>query len=360
MAGDPYSILVSRIRSGYYPVGSRLTPERVLAEELGVHRTTIRRVISRMVADGLLESRRGCRPIIRLPGDTRSIALLMSGTASTRPFNEIITGVEKAASAAGYRLLFSNTYGVTGDLSRAAEAASLQDLIDHPVAGVVLWAFSPEDTLPYIEQLSARGCPVVTIDRRVPGAPADFVGIDNSDAVAQIVDYLAGLGHERMVFISGIYETTTTAREREQGFLSALESHGLPSGPERIVRVPDDPPSQWLAPMLSAPDRPTAFVALNDWFAFLIKRSVESIGYSVPDDVCLTGFDDLEDELLSTPFLTTIRQPFERMGRHAVRLLQRRQQDPSTPYVTLLLETQFIARSSTIPVSQMRTLEPVP
>jgi LacI family transcriptional regulator len=112
--------------------------------------------------------------------------------------------------------------------------------------------------------------------------------------------------------------------------------------------------------MLSAPDRPTAFVALNDWFAFLIKRSVESIGYSVPDDVCLTGFDDLEDELLSTPFLTTIRQPFERMGRHAVRLLQRRQQDPSTPYVTLLLETQFIARSSTIPVSQMRTLEPVP
>jgi DNA-binding LacI/PurR family transcriptional regulator len=352
---DIYGILVRRIREGVYPSGSRLATERVLAEEFGVHRNTVRRAIARLVKDGLVERQVGCRPIVRATlaasSSPRTVALLMGSEDPYRPFNLIMGGCEKELRRVGYRLVFMDTWARTARGRRLRESEALQSLLDSPVQGVIIWCQAPPTSLPLIRELVERSVPVVAIDRRITGLETDFVGVDNLAAAAEIVEYLHGLGHRNMLFVTGTEEHGSAARERETAFTQTLKRLGLPHGREHIIRFPMGDACPRLASILAeampSTGRPTAVFALSDFYAWRVVHALEEIGLSVPDDVSVVGFDDTEGQQYGRPRMTTMRQPWEKIGRHGARRIIERMQNPALPIQTILLDTTLLERTTT-------------
>jgi DNA-binding LacI/PurR family transcriptional regulator len=102
--------------------------------------------------------------------------------------------------------------------------------------------------------------------------------------------------------------------------------------------------------LAASPDRPTALFAVNDILATALLRALAVAGLRVPEDISVLGFDDVENMGLHPPVLTTVRQPYERIGAQAARLLLSRRRAPDAPFRSFLLETALIQRNTTRPI----------
>jgi DNA-binding LacI/PurR family transcriptional regulator len=352
---DPYGVLVARIQMGFYPPGSRLPAERELAAELSVHRHTIRSVVARLSADGLVECERYRRPVVRrtmgIADGWKTVALLMGNEAPFKPFHLVIRGCEPVLRADGYRLVFMDTWGHLDEATREREHAALQSLIDHPVAGAILWCQAPETSAELVTELQRRGMPIVAIDREIPGVALDYVGVDNAHAAAKAVKHLVDSGHRRIGFVAGAQDRVSTVVDRRRGYDETLAKHGFPHGPELFYGVRADRVQSATAHvarrLLAEPHRPTALFVVNDFYALYLMRAIRDVGLRVPEDVAVVGFDDIETLVAAEPVLTTVRQPFEEIGRKAASLLVERMRSPDAPYRHVELETAVLVRAST-------------
>ena len=354
---DPYPILEARIRTGVYPAGTWLTPERQLAEELGVHRQTIRRAVERLSEAGLLDRKPSHRPVIRRTdapvASGNTVALLMGADPIFRPFQQVLRGCERELGSLGYRMVFMDTMGRDSVSTREREFRALDSLLEHPVAGLVIWCQAPVASLPRLEQLRATGMPIVALDRFIRHLDADFVAVDNFSAAAHVVDHLSELGHERIGLIT-LPETSTSVIDRETGFRAALDRRGLHLDESHIFRLPESPASgeddyeQIACGIFENSNRPTAVFAVNDVLAWRLLSVVCAGGKRVPEDLAIVGFDDLEGWAMHKPVLTTIRLPYEDIGRHAASLLLQRLKTPEAAIRHLLLDTSLVVRSSTV------------
>ena len=354
---DPYPVLEARIRTGVYPTGSWLTPERQLAEELGVHRQTIRRAVERLSQAGLLDRKPGHRPVIRGSGapitSGNTVALLMGADPIFQPFQQVLRGCERELGSLGYRMVFMDTMGRDSASTREREFRALDSLLEHPVTGLVIWCQAPVASLPRLEQLRATGMPIVALDRFIRHLDADFVAVDNFSAAAHAVDHLSELGHERIGLIT-LPETSTSVIDRETGFRAALDRRGLQLDESNVFRLPEAPASgeddyeKIARSIFGNANRPTAVFAVNDVLAWRLLSVVCAGGKRVPEDLAIVGFDDLEGWAMHKPVLTTIRLPYEDIGRHAASLLLQRLKTPEAAIRHLLLDTSLVVRSSTV------------
>lgn len=354
---DPYSILEIRIRSGVYPAGTWLATERQLAEELGVHRQAIRTAVAKLSDVGLLERRPGHRPVIRRSeahsASRNTVALLMGADPVFRPFQQVLRGCERELGSLGYRMVFMDTLGRDDHHTHEVEMRALDSLIQHPLTGVIVWCQDPHGSLPRLERLRASGTALVTIDRVVPGLEADFVGVDNVRAAEHAVEHLWELGHRRIAFITQVLDVSTVV-DREIGYRSALRHLGLDIDESIIFRldpVVSTPEERYQAiarQLIGNPDRPTALFAINDMVAWRLLHTMTAAGIRVPQDIAIVGFDDIEAWAMHRPVLTTVRQPYEGMGRHAANLLLQRLKAPDAPVRHLLLDTSLAVRSTTV------------
>jgi DNA-binding LacI/PurR family transcriptional regulator len=140
---------------------------------------------------------------------------------------------------------------------------------------------------------------------------------------------------------------------RLAGWLGAIEAAGLPwesipvagaAGHGReIGRIA-------AAQLLDRAERPTAILALSDVLALGVLDAAAERGVSVPDELSVTGFDDIPDAAHATPALTTVRQPHHRKGAEAVRLLL-----ADDPTHNVLLPTELVIRASTAPAPRKET-----
>jgi DNA-binding LacI/PurR family transcriptional regulator len=355
---DPYPILESRIRAGVYAQGAWLTPERELAREFGVHRQAIRRAVARLSEMGLLERRAGHRPIVRRPDSIEPppniVAFLMGNEPLFRSFQAILKGCEQELVGAGYRLMFVDTYAESEEATQEVEGRALDSLLAHPVAGLIIWCQDPEFSLSRLQSLRNAGTAIVTVDRLVPGLDVDFVGVDNFDAARRAVEHLQQLGHRRIALVT-LNEHTSAVSERERGFRAAMSRPGYEFDDSLVFRTPDgDADRDQIAAitvekLLASPNRPTAAFAVNDILAWRLVHALTVAGKTVPGDLAIVGFDDIEARAMHRPVLTTIRQPYEGIGRHAAILLRQRMAAPQLPIRHVLLDTPLIVRASTVP-----------
>ncbi|HEY3267020.1 MAG TPA: GntR family transcriptional regulator [Armatimonadota bacterium] len=354
---DPYPILEARIRSGAYQHGTWLAPERELADELGVHRHAIRRAVARLADAGLLERRVGHRPIVRGPAGEalalRSAALLMGNEPLFHGFQPVLRGCGQEFRTAGYGLIYVDTRGHAGQSAREVERRAIENLLEQPVAGVIIWCQDPANSAPLLEKLKDAGTPIVAIDRLVNGVETDFVGVENFSATEVAVRHLWELGHQRIGMVT-LSEESSPVQEREAGFRAALERLCLPCDERFIFRLPEGPEedaayvAEVVESLRTMRERPTALLTINDIIAWRLVQHLGAAGLRVPEDVAVVGFDDLEANTMHRPVLTTIRQPHEGFGRHAARLLLRRLNSPIAPFRHVLLDTSLIIRATTV------------
>jgi len=364
------ALLRERIESGRYEAGGRLPSEREICEELKVHRRVVRSAIQVLEREGLVIRRPNCRATVRSidgveapqpPANSpaklhlsRFVALMMwhgtpqeeGGTGQQR----IFWGLNQTLGQAGYHTVFldqAETIGIENEHADR-EATHLQYALDQGFGGIVFYCYSYYSNRDMLRKV-ARKIPLVLIDRELSGVESDFVGVTNHGGMYEATNYLIGLGHRRIAYVTR-NEPINTVQDRLQGYLHALRENFQANYYEMVIAVPSTGGDVWPAmdSILSLPadERPTALVCVNDYEAVEAARRLSRFNLSVPGDISIIGCDNIITKLLDGTGLTTIAQPFEQIGSEAAKLFMRRSADRKADIARVECQTKLIIRDS--------------
>jgi DNA-binding LacI/PurR family transcriptional regulator len=313
------------------------TVSKVLNGRADVSETTRRRVQQIMVDRGYQR---------RTPGGERPVGLIdMVVPGLDSPWVvEVLRGAEAEARKVGSQIVVTSA-----EHAPAGDRRWLDRLANRRSDGIVLVV--SEAAPATVEQLRALRTPVVLLDP-VGGSDPSFatVGATNWSGGLSAVEHLVGLGHRRIAVLSGRPELMCS-QQRVEGYRAALGRAGIPVD-ERLVQFSDFRTSSGQAgarAVLDLPDPPTAIFAGSDMQAFGVYQEAAARGLRIPDDLSVVGFDDIAFSELTTPPLTTVRQPMARMATEAVRLLLDSDDRPSGPPPRVELATHLVVRGSTGP-----------
>ena len=273
-------------------------------------------------------------------GKTNTLGLVLPDSANPF-FAEISRSIEDEAFKKGYSVFLCNT-----ELDTQRELFYVDVLSKKQVDGIVFVAAG--DQADSLEFLVGRNMPVVMIDREVPSVEVDAVLTDNQLGGYLATRHLLELGHQRIACISGPSSITPSA-ERMIGYRKALEEAGLPYDEKLILRGDYHAQSgmEITHSILKMNPRPTAIFALNDLMALGALRAAAEDGCTVPEDLAVVGYDDLEIARFTNPPLTTIAQPKKEIGVKAIELLVDRISRKDRSPTRLVLPPELIVRRST-------------
>jgi LacI family transcriptional regulator len=254
-------------------------------------------------------------------------------------YDEILRGVEQRIRDLNWSLLI--TYLRESD---KADLARLQTLLGKVDGLLVGEGIVPPDELARL----AERLPVVAVAGDPAGRASDVVTADNRDGSAALVRHLVEVHRRRRLFHVDGPATAPDAKERRLGLGDVLEAHpgtalvGSYSG-RFSVQSGVEAGEQLLA---RRDDLPDAVVCANDQMAIGVLQALARGGVRVPDDLAVTGFDDIYPGSLSDPPLTTVHQPMRLLGERACARLLERIASPDLPQQVELLPTSLVLRRS--------------
>lgn len=271
---------------------------------------------------------------------THTIGMLL--TASSNPFYaEVVRGVERSCYERGYSLILCNTDGDEDRMNR-----SLETLLQKRVDGLLIMC--TESHIPSAEILSRYpSIPSVMMDWSPFDGGSDIIQ-DNSLLGGEMATrYLINRGYTRIACIAGPQDKTP-ARLRLEGFYNAMAQAGLPVLPG--YRVDGDLEFHGgynaMNRLLSIHPLPEAVFTSNDAMAVGVYHALFQAGLSVPQDIAVIGYDDIELARYMTPPLTTIHQPKDELGELAIDTLLHRLAQPGDSQQLLVLTPELVERGS--------------
>ncbi len=232
-------------------------------------------------------------------------------------FTLVVRGAEDVAWRAGYRVILGNTQT---DLER--ERGHLGDMLALQVEGVLIAPVS-DRSAPRLRALGRHQVPCVLVDRSIAGFHGDLVQGDSVAGARVLVEYLIGLGHDRIAMITEPAEVSTS-RDRVQGYREALEEAGIEFRPDFVAESSAIHPRlarDAALGLLDLPEPPTAIFALNNIAASGVAEAARERHLAIPADLGLVCFDDIELASRLDPFLTVLAQPAETFGSIGMQLL---------------------------------------
>jgi DNA-binding LacI/PurR family transcriptional regulator len=269
---------------------------------------------------------------------TKTVGILLNDLHNPF-FAEIANGIEEYASELGYRLLI-----ITGGRRQQRERAMLEALLEYRTDGLIL--VSPRLSGTEIAA-DVGSLPCVVVGRRIRSGQIDAVMTDEARGSHEAIEYLVGLGHERIVHVDG--GPGAGAAPRRSGYLRAMADAGLERFAEIVPGEFTEDGGVAAAERLLRDDAlPTAVFAANDLVAIGLIDRLEEGGVKIPEDVSVVGFDNTFVAALNHIRLTTINQPRQEMGREALALLLERVNGRAKRTVRLH-EPTLVVRSTTAP-----------
>jgi LacI family transcriptional regulator len=261
-------------------------------------------------------------------------------------FHEVIVGLKNHIGANGFDLLLfaserpGNGYGPHSYLKRCRH---------HNVDGVVLMGVDGED--PEVLRVVDSELPTAGVDVELAGPATTFAISDNVAGAREAVRHLHALGHRRIATITGLLRTRP-GKDRLQGYGEGLAELGLPARADYVLEGDfyGESGRAGMAQLLALDVPPTAVFAASDMMALGAIHAVTDAGLSVPGDVSVVGFDDMQLADQMNPSLTTLRQDKAALGAAAgaelVRMIEG-EDDGAAPFV--MLPVELIARASSAP-----------
>ena len=274
-------------------------------------------------------------------GGHQVIGLLVHGLESDY-FGQILKGVDEALAQANFEMMLFTTHR-----HRDKEIGHVTRMMSGLTDGLLI--VSPEGHQEYIRSLQEKAVPYVLVD--VSAADEGVtVSATNAKGAYDATHYLLMLGHRRIGFVTGNLNLPV-AVQRLEGYRRALEEFDLPfdAGLVREGDFRQERGREAALELLSRSPRPTAIFASNDESAFGVLGAAESLGFSVPNELSVVGFDDLPISKHLHPKLTTVRQPIREMGNVAAKLLLE-QLRYVQPVASVQLPTELVVRASCAPV----------
>ena len=175
----------------------------------------------------------------------------------------------------------------------------------------------------------------------------DSVAVDNEGGAREAVEHLIANGHRRIALIHDDARIVT-ARDRQAGYVKALQAHGLPVD-QRLIAVSSSTVQHAIDAtirLFSQPERPTALFTVDSVMTTGALLALRSIGLTIPRDVSLIGFDDFDLATFTDPQITVVAQPVGKIGPVAVKMLLERIRGLSEPPRHVRFQTRLICRGS--------------
>jgi DNA-binding LacI/PurR family transcriptional regulator len=313
------------------------TVSRVLSNTGRVKATTRARVLR--IAEAL-----NYRPDIHaqtLAGrKSRTLGLIVSNLQNPF-FLDIFQVVEADAKARGYEVVVANTGYQPRQL-----ASSVHWMLGQRLAGLAVIVSEKEPAI--IEELAGGSVPVVFYDVGVPGPNVTNIRTDYFRGTQRAVEYLHALGHRRLAFV-GHHEQLQPLHDRKTSFLKAVGrlASAITSATAQGTDSPDGG-RQAMRSLLDQGFRPTAVLCANDFMALGVLRLLRERGLTVPGDVSVVGYDNIHLSEFTSPPLTTVDVPRDRIGHGVCAALLAERGAPRVPDV--VIEPELIVRDSTGPV----------
>lgn len=295
---------------------------RRIAEELGYERNELAR--------GLVKGTSGALGLV-VPDITNPF------------FAEIARGVSDVAHTEGFGVLLCTT---EENLTR--EAQYLRFLRRKRVDGLILCTVTADD--PNLMELFRSAVPFVLVSRLVRGLDVPFVVGDDKMGGRLAVEHLIGLGHKRIGFIGGP-PNVQSSQDRMEAYREVLQDHGLLYRPQWATFADFTQAAGRKAAhaLLRRRPRPTAIFAANDVIALGVLEAAEELGFSIPGDLSVVGYDDISYAALPRIQLTTVAQPAYEMGRIAAEYLLSIFNGKAKEKLQHILHPRLVIRKTTAP-----------
>lgn len=327
---------------------SQSTVSRVLNDDPAVRPATREKVLAAAAELGYVVNVSARSLVTRR---TRTVGLVVADTANLF-YPQIIHLMNRELAARNYQMvMIRESLEASGSLAGAA----LQEL---PVDGAI-FASATAGSLT-VKRFKERNLPIVLFNRDDPSVNAEVLLPDDQSGCQQVADHLVGLGHKRIGLITGSW-ATTSGRQREEFFRSALEGHGLSLPGEMVERgfLDHDTGSALTRKLLAVPNPPTAIFCGSDMLAIGALDAAAELGVEVPGKLSVVGFDDLEPASWRMINLSTVHQPLDDMAREAVAMLVdhlegRREQRPGRK----VFPVELILRGTSAPPASPQNRQP--
>ncbi|CCW34319.1 transcriptional regulator, GntR family [Chthonomonas calidirosea] len=330
-------ILRDLVHRGVWKAGDKIPAETEIASSLGVSKMTVNKAILALVEEGLFYREVGRGTFVK---DTSA-----SGVRTHRkrvsdwPRRQTST-IYHVITVGPTEMVADNEYLCALLLAMRCQVSPLevtlmlqqvrgQDYVrfwraDHS-AGWIIVAPRQED-VEGLYALAAEGARAVVVGASWQGVPLPCVDSNNREGAEMAVDYLFRLGHRKLGLVYAEPNAINT-QDRILGFQAALQAKVLPFRPDWMIDAgtPEgiaESARSRLRELLSAPERPTAFLAAGPFLARTLLELAQEEGISVPEQLSIVGFDDPTAMAQAVPKLTTVKQPLEAMGREAIKKLQ--------------------------------------
>ncbi len=233
----------------------------------------------------------------------------------TNPFsNNIVKGIDDIARKEDYQIIFGNS-----NFEYINEKKYIERMLDMGVDGFIVQPTMQFDKL--VAAIEKAGKKIVCVDRVSPKFKGKYVKTNNYDITFKAITQLYNRGYEEFIFISEDLDTSITRIERKNGFIDAIQSIGANSN---IIKVESQASyielSKELMKYINI-SKKVAIFASHDKILQKVFKASKYIGWDIPNQVGIIGFDNWNWTIYASPSVTTIDQPTYQEGKHATKLL---------------------------------------
>ena len=272
-------------------------------------------------------------------GQSRTLGIVVSNMENPF-FFDVFQSLESNAHAHGYEVVAANTGYEPERL-----VSSIRLMMGRRVAGLAVIVSEMDAALK--TELAEGDMPVVFYDVGAPGKKSTNIRVQYRKGIEKIVQYLHNLGHTRMAFI-GHHAKLAPLDERKKAFLETVARYSAhleitseadadgPEGGRKAARQ-----------LLASNFTPTAIICVNDFTAIGVLRELRDQGLRVPEDISVTGFDNIKLSEFCFPALTTVHIPRERIGHSVFSSLVPNAGGSTEPSREILIDPEFLVRDST-------------
>ena len=260
-------------------------------------------------------------------------------------FSSIITGIHDIVVDTDYNIIISST-----DESYENEVAIAENFMKIGIDGLLVSPSSSTKKIKHLKRIQKRGVPIVVFDRDCPGLKADKVLVDDYDGAFQAVEYLIESGCKSIAHLGGPLNLSTS-NHRLNGYLDALKKNNFPIIEENIVHADGFLHEDGVEPaivLLNLKVKPDAIFAVNDCLAIAAMHQAKMLGFEIPKDISIMGFDDAPHSSYFRPGLSTVWQPVYSIGMLAVKILLNHLDNPKSkiPLRQEVFKSELVVRGS--------------
>jgi LacI family transcriptional regulator len=269
-----------------------------------------------------------------ITGKTKTVGLSVLDVTNPH-FTSIVKGANRVAQAHGYTVLLVDTEENPGRERPQLEALSRR------VDGLIIFSRLPDGEL---EWLTALDKPLVFFGR-LPHLTLPTVASDDHRGAYMVTRHLVTLGHKRFAYLG--FSKSRRDEERMAGVRECLQAHGLPLAVHDAAARSALEGERICSSIMLGAEHPDALICYNDLMALGFMKAAQTLGFRIPADLSVTGFDNILYGNYTSPPLTTVDLHSERMGVAAMeKLLDSINGRTTAPFT--LIEPQLILRGSTV------------